>query len=206
VIGLGLTDPVPQCFGVDVQLLGQPAEHRLRIRLSVQPHRPRPRSRSSGGYFLVPTMMSSLGLHDQTWFGILRGSGEAHYAERSSTFLPGWNARNASRHCGYRHTGHGRVRSFDCGTTSSGPAHPPRSDTRPPCHSRPNRIRSWRCWTDHRLPPARKHLACIPPNSNLARGQRHASRWIEANRRDYGSDAALDHDLRRQPVSVIIRI
>jgi hypothetical protein len=39
-IGLVLADPVPQGFRVDAQLLGQPADHRIRVRVPVQAHRP----------------------------------------------------------------------------------------------------------------------------------------------------------------------
>src|SRR5690606_13066142 len=39
-VGLVLADPVPQGFRVDVQLLSQPADHRLRVGLPVQAHRP----------------------------------------------------------------------------------------------------------------------------------------------------------------------
>ena len=39
-IGLVLGDPVPQGLGVDVELFGQPADYRLRIRLLVQAHCP----------------------------------------------------------------------------------------------------------------------------------------------------------------------
>ncbi|MDV8070737.1 hypothetical protein R4P64_29845 [Rhodococcus sp. IEGM 1366] len=36
-----------------------------------------PSARNSGGYLVVPTMMSFLGLHDQTWFGSLRVRGDS---------------------------------------------------------------------------------------------------------------------------------
>lgn len=39
VIGLVLAAPVPQCLGVDVQLFGQQAADRFRLRHSVQAHR-----------------------------------------------------------------------------------------------------------------------------------------------------------------------
>jgi hypothetical protein len=38
-VGLGLADPVPQRFMVHAQLLGQAADHWLRVRLSVEPDR-----------------------------------------------------------------------------------------------------------------------------------------------------------------------
>ena len=72
MIGLVLPDPVPQRFGVDVQLLGS---RRITGLGSDSRYNRTARSRSSGEYFFVPTMMSFLGLHDQTWFGSLRGSG-----------------------------------------------------------------------------------------------------------------------------------
>jgi hypothetical protein len=37
-VGLVLADPVPQGFVVDVELLGQPADHRLGVGLPIQPH------------------------------------------------------------------------------------------------------------------------------------------------------------------------
>jgi hypothetical protein len=39
MIGFVLPDPVPQRFGMHTELLGQPADHRLRVGLPVEPDR-----------------------------------------------------------------------------------------------------------------------------------------------------------------------
>src|SRR4051794_37869779 len=64
-VGLSMSDPVPQCLLMHVQLLGQTPDRRLRVRLAIQTHSTRPElvgifPRCCHGYFLPMISRSCL--------------------------------------------------------------------------------------------------------------------------------------------------